>query len=162
MYEFTKAIEECIEQCKTLGSGCVQKYDSDKFTNLWLTAEWTDCDDGRNQAILLNIHYIDTGRVAYATLLEDTKIPKAKQNQQNIIVIYNSFDADTKVYHFPDKRMAQIRLMHMWETLKNTEIREKAALNQKETYCKDDYGQVMWENGDYTRFILTSLCEYPA
>lgn len=75
-YDFIKAVEEVIENCKTSGSGRVQRKDDNGNITLWLEAEWVEHPDGKHDVIELCICYSDTGRVAYSRYIEETKTEK--------------------------------------------------------------------------------------
>lgn len=75
-YEFTKAVEEVINDCVTFGKGRVQRVDGKGNITLWLEAEWVEHPDGVNDVVELYVCYNDTGRVAYGTLIEETKTEK--------------------------------------------------------------------------------------
>lgn len=75
-YDFIKAVEEVIENCKMFGSGRVQRKDDDENITLWLEAEWVEHPDGKHDIIELYICYSDTERIAYSKHIEETKIEK--------------------------------------------------------------------------------------
>ena len=54
-YDFIKAVEEVIENCKTFGSGRVQRKDDKGNITLWLEAEWVEHPDGVHDVIELYI-----------------------------------------------------------------------------------------------------------
>jgi hypothetical protein len=70
-YDFTKAIEEVIENCKAFGSARLQRKNERGENTLWLEAEWVEYDD-THDAIELFICYVDTGRTAYSRIIEET------------------------------------------------------------------------------------------
>ena len=71
-YNFIKAIEEVIENCKVYGSGKVQRKNKDGNITLWLEAEWVEHPNGTHNVIELYICYSDTGNVAYSRYIEET------------------------------------------------------------------------------------------
>ena len=75
MYDFTKAVEEVIAQCKTIGKGKVVRIDQNGRNTLWLEAEWVPHPDGIHKVVELEICYSDTGRVAYGNIIEETMMP---------------------------------------------------------------------------------------
>lgn len=75
-YDFIKAIEEVIENCRVFGSGRVQRKDDNGNITLWLESEWVEHPDGKHDVIELYICYSDTGRIAYGRYIEETMIER--------------------------------------------------------------------------------------
>lgn len=76
MYDFAKAVEEVITECKETGYGRVLRKDKDGYVTLWLEAEWVAYCDGLHDIVILHICYSDTGRIAYSHYIEETLIEK--------------------------------------------------------------------------------------
>lgn len=72
-YDFLKAVEEVIEECKSLGTGKVQRKDDCGNVTLWLEAKWVHLPDNKHKIVELCICYSDTGRVAYSRYINETK-----------------------------------------------------------------------------------------
>jgi len=75
-YDFIKAIEEVIENCKVFGNGRVQRKDDKGNITLWLETEWVEHPDGVHDVVELYICYSDTGRIAYSRHIEETMTEK--------------------------------------------------------------------------------------
>lgn len=73
-YDFIKAIEETVENCKVFGSSRVQRKDENGNIILWLEAEWVRHPDDKHDVIELYICYSDTGRVAYSRYIDETMV----------------------------------------------------------------------------------------
>ncbi len=73
MYDFTKAVEEVINECVRTGAhSVVQRTDESGDVTIWVEAAWCEVLGGF-EVVELFICYIDTGRVAYSKLINETK-----------------------------------------------------------------------------------------
>ena len=70
-YDFIRAIQEAIEQCKDWGYGRVKRYDANGNVKVWIEAEWVDYDYAHD-IIEVHICYSDTGAIAYSNYIEET------------------------------------------------------------------------------------------
>lgn len=73
-FEFVKAAEACIKQCINEGSGEVRVVGDRGERHVWLSAEWDTFYQGNTlyEGVYLSMHYLDTGRVVYTTLIRET------------------------------------------------------------------------------------------
>lgn len=76
-YDFIKAAQEVIEECKVHGKGKIQREDAYGHIVLWLEAEWVTHWNGTHEVIELLFCYSDTGRVAYSTYIMETMREKS-------------------------------------------------------------------------------------
>ena len=76
-YDFIKAVQEVIEECKINGNGKIQRKDKDGKVIIWLEAEWVTHWNGTHEVIELLVCYSDTGRIAYSTYIMETMKEKS-------------------------------------------------------------------------------------
>ena len=77
-----------------------------------------------------------------------------------IVIMVQSFDAETPCYAFDDYEKAKAYMYWLWEDYYNTEIAQsEAPLDKTLCYHTDDYAKVTWVDGDKTEFIVTFTSE---
>ena len=73
---FTQAIEECIKDCIDTGDGEIKR-GSDNCGDplVWVSSEWIEYDS-EHDVVLLHVRFVDTGRIAYSTVIMETLTEK--------------------------------------------------------------------------------------
>lgn len=75
-YDFVSALKEVIDECVRTGAySKVQHTDERGDVTLWLEAEWVDIEDAF-EVVQVYFCFIDTGRVAYGSFINETKRKK--------------------------------------------------------------------------------------